>query len=102
MAEVRRTNWASPEASTGSVLEAIFRDEELRPSSWSNGPGDRYAAHSHYNKVLYCAHGCIRFEVAGEAFDLTPGDRLDIPPGVSHSAVVGPEGVKCVEAARSV
>jgi len=53
--------------------------------------------------VLYCARGSIRFDVpaSGESFELQPGDRLDIPPGTSHSALVGPEGATCVEAARN-
>jgi len=78
--------------------------ERLSPGWWSNGPGDRYAAHSHtYHKVLYCARGSIRFtlEATGESIDLAPGDRLDLPPGTPHSAVVGPEGVTCVEAAAT-
>jgi hypothetical protein len=32
---------------------------------------------------------------------LSPGDRLDIEPGIEHAATVGPDGVTCVEAARS-
>jgi hypothetical protein len=27
-----------------------------------------------------------------------PGDRLDLPAGVRHSAIVGPQGVTCLEA----
>jgi mannose-6-phosphate isomerase-like protein (cupin superfamily) len=98
------TPWRSEERPTEDALESIFRDEGLRPSWWSNGPGDRYAAHSHpYHKVLYCARGSIRFDLpaSGESFELHPGDRLDIPPGTQHSAVVGHEGVRCVEAARA-
>jgi len=55
------------------------------------------------NKVLYCAQGSIRFDLpaSGESFELHPGDRIDISPGTHHSALVGPEGVTCVEAARS-
>jgi len=35
--------------------------------SWSNGPGDRYAAHTHnYEKVLYCVDGAITFALEGE------------------------------------
>jgi hypothetical protein len=30
---------------------------------------------------------------------LVPGDRLDLPAGVGHSATVGPDGVECLEAA---
>jgi quercetin dioxygenase-like cupin family protein len=50
--------------------------------------------------VLFCARGGIRFLCGGEAIDLKPGDRLDTPPGIMHSAVVGPHGVTCIEAAR--
>jgi quercetin dioxygenase-like cupin family protein len=83
-------------------LDALLRGEGLSPRWWSNGPGDRYAAHSHsYHKVLYCSRGSITFVVEGESLVLSPGDRLDIPPNTSHSAVVGPEGVECVEAAKS-
>jgi mannose-6-phosphate isomerase-like protein (cupin superfamily) len=98
------TPWRAEEQPTEEALESIFRDEGLRPSWWSNGPGDRYGAHSHpYHKVLYCARGNIRFDLPalGEGFELRPGDRLDIPPQTPHSAVVGPDGVRCVEAARS-
>jgi len=37
---------------SGDGLRARLRDEGLDPSSWSNGPDDRYAAHTHdYDKV---------------------------------------------------
>ena len=36
----------------------------------------------------------------GERMDLAPGDRLDLPPRTPHSALVGPHGVRCVEAPR--
>ena len=96
------TPWPGPQPPFEADLEALLRREELQPRWWSNAPGDRYGAHSHpYHKVLYCARGSIRFLLdGGQALDLSPGERLDIPPGVSHSAVVGPKGVTCVEAAR--
>ena len=97
------TRWTGPHQPTREALEALFRAEHLSPSWWSNGPGDRYSAHSHtYHKILYCARGSIRFALdkTGEAIDLASGDRLDLPPGMTHSAVVGPEGVTCVEAPR--
>lgn len=72
-----------------------MRQEKLSPSWWSNGPGDHYSAHSHaYNKVLFCAEGSITFRVDPEGLDyvLQAGDRLDIPRGTVHSAVVGSKG----------
>src|SRR5262245_38658721 len=39
-----------------------MQQQGLSPYSWSNGPGDTYAVHSHsYEKVLYCVRGSIRF-----------------------------------------
>ena len=101
MPEVTLTRSQVPGAGR-SVLESAIRAEGLSPSWWSNGPGDQYAAHSHaYHKVLYCAEGSITFRLDnGREFELAPGDRLDIPPGTSHSAAVGPRGVTCVEAPR--
>lgn len=71
--------------------------------SWSNGPGARYAAHSHgYEKVLYCVNGSITFtlEAEGKRVELKPGDRMVLPAGTSHSALVGPAGCTCIEGRR--
>jgi mannose-6-phosphate isomerase-like protein (cupin superfamily) len=71
------------------------------PGSWSNGPGDRYAAHDHgYDKVLVVASGSIVFGLPErrERVELATGDRLDLPAGTVHDAVVGPLGVTCLEA----
>lgn len=90
----------------GSIEKGVqkkFAEEGLSPYRWSNGPHDVYAAHDHpYAKVLYCVQGSIRFrlEALAKVIDLKPGDRLDLPPHTAHSAVVGPEGVVCLEAHR--
>lgn len=97
------TPWPDPDPPSRSRLEAVFFREGLSPAWWSNGPHDRYSPHSHgYHKVLYCVSGGITFRIepGGPDIEMRPGDRLDIPPGTSHSAVVGPEGVTCVEAPR--
>lgn len=73
----------------------------LAASSWSNGPGDRYGAHRHdYDKVLVAARGAIVFSLpeADRDVSLAEGDRLDLPAGTLHAAVVGPSGVECLEA----
>ncbi len=78
-----------------------LRAEGLRPSPWSNGPGERYAAHDHgYDKVIVVDRGSIAFglPVEGTSIALAAGDRLELPARVRHDAVVGPGGVTCLEA----
>jgi hypothetical protein len=84
-------------------VAAAMRAQGLSPYCWSNGPHDTYAVHSHtYHKVLYCVRGSIRFELTDEhqSLALQAGDRLDLEPRTRHSAVVGPDGVVCLEAQR--
>ncbi len=84
-------------------LMSRLRAEATGCYSWSNGPGDRYAAHAHgYEKVLYCVEGAITFvlEDRGERLELNAGDRMVLPAGTRHSAVVGPSGCTCIEGRR--
>ena len=82
-----------------SALRARLIAEGLEPGAWSNGPGDRYAAHDHaYDKVIVVSAGSIRFGLTQGGFDLGVGDRLELLAGTSHDALVGPEGVTCLEA----
>jgi uncharacterized protein YjlB len=96
--------WAHSHEPTEAELRQIMRAEGLEPFSWSNGSGDRYPVHSHaYHKVIYCVVGGISFALPGQGnrtVDLKPGDRLELPVGVNHGAVVGEEGVLCLEGHR--
>jgi quercetin dioxygenase-like cupin family protein len=82
-----------------SALRAQLIDEGLEPGAWSNGPGERYAAHEHdYDKVIVVTAGSIRFGLLHGTMDLAEGDRLELLAGTSHDAVVGGSGVTCLEA----
>ncbi len=73
------------------------------PTTWSNGPGDRYGEHEHpTTKLLVCAEGSITFLVGpnGDPAELHAGDGFELPAGTRHSAIVGPEGCTCVEGHR--
>jgi quercetin dioxygenase-like cupin family protein len=85
---------------TPADLEARLVAQGLTPSSWSNGPGDTYAAHQHgYDKVLVAARGSITFHLVDTGADVTlsTGERLDLPAGTVHAATVGSQGVTCLE-----
>jgi quercetin dioxygenase-like cupin family protein len=84
-------------------LMARLRSEATGCYSWSNGPKDRYAPHSHgYEKVLYCVEGSITFVLDGEdrRIELAAGDRMVLPAGTVHSAEVGDGGCTCIEGRR--
>jgi quercetin dioxygenase-like cupin family protein len=85
-----------------SDLDGRLRAEGLDPGRWSNGPGDRYAPHDHgYDKVIVVERGSIRFGLGDRtAVELAEGDRLELPAGTTHDALVGPAGVVCLEAHR--
>jgi len=95
------TPWSDPEPPTQPALWQRMVDEGLSPHTWSNGPHDVYAAHSHgYNKVIYVVDGSITFGLPalGKQLMLKAGDRLDLPAGIIHDAQVGAHGVICLEA----
>jgi quercetin dioxygenase-like cupin family protein len=89
---------------TSEQLMTRLRGEATGCYSWSNGPDDRYAPHSHtYEKVLYCVDGSITFILEAEhakRIELKAGDRMVLPAGTIHSAVVGPAGCTCIEGKR--
>jgi hypothetical protein len=87
-----------------AAAEERLRALDVAPHAWSNGPGDRYAAHEHgTTKLLVCAEGSITFLV-GEAAtpaELRAGEGFILPAGTRHAAVVGPDGCTCLEGHRS-
>lgn len=83
------------------LARRTFTEEGLDPTAWSNGPHATYSAHTHErDKLLFCIEGSIVFRTADGEVSMKPGDRLDLPAGTRHSAVVGDAGVTCWEAFR--
>jgi quercetin dioxygenase-like cupin family protein len=88
----------------GSPVEDKLRAEADQCYQWSNEPGAEYAIHSHpYRKILYVAEGSITFTPAGQMpIVMRAGDRMDLPAGTPHGAVVGADGVICWEGQAKV
>ena len=60
---------------------------------WQDPAGTVYPEHSHKGKVaLMLTDGSITFTINGESKELIAPTRFDVPVGVMHSAVVGPDG----------
>lgn len=95
-AGVRR--WPAEAPPDEALLRALLAEEGLEVFPWSNGPGELYAPHVHgYDKVLYAVQGSISFGLTDGQVVLEAGDRLELPAGIEHAAVVGPNGVQCLE-----
>lgn len=95
--------WPRDRAARPQAIEALMQAENLPYYKWSNGPYDVYGTHQHsYHKVIYVLEGSITFGLPdwGESISLDAGDRLDLPAGVRHDAVVGAQGVACLEGHR--
>ena len=95
------TPWPDSTTPTEATLKQLCADEGLSPYPWSNGPHDVYSAHTHsYDKVIYVVRGSITFGLPelDQKLTLKAGDRLDLPAGTVHDAVVGADGVLCLEA----
>jgi quercetin dioxygenase-like cupin family protein len=101
--KVEVIRWSSGTRPDEETLKKILAEEDLDAYRWSNGPGDVYSAHTHsFNKVIYVVSGSITFGLpdSGEQVTLNFGDRLNLAAGVAHNAIVGSEGVVCLEAHR--
>lgn len=97
----RLTPWVGSEIPTEAAIRHVLEVEGLRYQRWSNGPLDVYFAHSHsFHKAIYVVAGAITFTLPkdGTSFTMQVGDRLDLPAGTIHEAVVSTLGVECLEA----
>jgi quercetin dioxygenase-like cupin family protein len=99
------TPWPPEAPLKPQAIEARMQAENLPYYRWSNGPGDVYGVHHHsYHKIIYVIAGSIVFRLprSDRQVALGVGDRLALPAGTAHGAMVGPEGVICLEAHQPV
>ena len=97
---IQTKKWDRDVPPTEVMLAQQLRDEGMEPMRWSNAASTVYHAHTHdYHKVIYVVSGTIifGFRIIGEPTILTAGDRLSLPAGIEHNAVVGDGGVVCLE-----
>ncbi|MBW4436241.1 MAG: cupin domain-containing protein [Pleurocapsa minor GSE-CHR-MK-17-07R] len=100
---VRVMRWTGGQHPTVSTISRTMQKEGLRPFLWENSPNYRYAVRSHnYKKIMYVVEGVLEFTFpdSNQRVKLKTGDRVEIPAGVRHSAIVGSTGAKCLEAAQ--
>ena len=78
-------------------IQILEKEGFLYVYEWSDKPGTVYQEHTHQDKVtIFVTEGSIEVTIKGLVQALKAGDRLNIPPLIPHSAVVGPEGCQYV------
>lgn len=105
MTDAPTTTSMPAQALEAEITQRLAQEGLRHVTRWSNGPHALYAVHDHpYGKVLFVTAGEITFTLAphGRRVVMKPGDRLDVPAHTPHRAVVGPDGVVCLEAHREV
>lgn len=101
---VRVIRWTGGQHPTLSAITRQMQKEGLRPYVWDNTPNYRYAVRTHgYHKIMYVVEGNIEVTLpdSNQRVRLRSGDRVEIPAGVRHGAIIGSSGAKCVEAAAN-
>ena len=71
------------------VLRRALEREGMATAWWSEMPGARVPRHAHpFPEARWVISGYLRVLVEGEAVDLGPGDRLDLPAETPHAIEV--------------
>jgi len=101
---IKLTRWKGGQHPTFETITRKMSEEGLRPYTWQNGPNFRMAARSNgYIKVMYCVEGSLELMLPdiNQSVFLRPGDRIELPAGLRHATIIGPNGARCVESALS-
>src|SRR5438067_258724 len=101
--DIKIIRWRGGQHPTHQAITQKLQQEGLRPYTWKNGPNYRDAVRSHgYSKILYCVEGSIEIVLpdVNQTVLLRPGDRMELPRGVRHATIIGPQGAQCVESVK--
>jgi quercetin dioxygenase-like cupin family protein len=103
MPKITLTRWPADAGQiTINKIRARLEQEGLRPYRFDMVPGDAYGDHAHPEaEIRWVVSGRMRVLIDHEEIILEPGDRLDLPANVVHSAdVFGEEVVVTLCASR--
>lgn len=87
---------------TETKLRALLEPRGYAVARYTYPPGTRFPPHTHGEaKIDAVLEGTFRMGMHGQFVDLRPGDWLEVPAGVEHSAeVVGDATVVSLDAVK--
>ncbi len=91
--EVKILRWDRPVIPDESQLRTELVQEGYSVFKWADSAGTTYSPHEHdHHESIWVIEGEMEFEIDSEKLRLSAGDRLFLPKGTLHTAVVpGPE-----------
>lgn len=100
---VQVTLWAEPGTPVEADIRARLIADGYQAVKWQNEAATGYPPHAHiYPETLWLLEGSLTVVLPAESrlLDLTPGDRVELPKGVLHGTMAGPEGAVYLLATR--
>lgn len=91
--KLERIPWSGAAEPTESELRATLERDGFSVWQWTDPPGSTYTPHHHdHDESIVCVAGEITFGADGQQLTLSPGDRLMLPKGTTHTAEAGASG----------
>jgi len=79
------------------IFKKLKKEGYVNLFVWSDPPNAFYDWHVHpFNEVRWVVEGEITIETEERVYRLKPGDKLKVPAGTRHKALVGSSGVTYV------
>ncbi len=96
-------HWNEPLPPDQSKLRKQLESEGYTVTEWSDSPGTVHERHSHSDdQTHWIISGTLAFEVDGEKYLLSKGDRDFLPANTEHAAFVpGSEPVRYLIGVKS-
>jgi quercetin dioxygenase-like cupin family protein len=100
---VRVALWEAATPPSEETLRGQLSAEGYGVVRWQNEPRTGYPPHAHiYPETLWVITGSVSALLPAELriLELLPGDRVELPAGMLHAVVAGPEGAAYLLATR--
>lgn len=100
---VQVTLWAGPGQPSEAGLRAQLTADGYQVVRWASEPATGYPPHLHiYPETIWLVAGSLTVLLPAEdrLLELGPGDRAEMPAGLVHGTLAGPDGAVYLLATR--
>ena len=100
---VRAVLWEGRGKPSEEAIREQLTAEGYGVVRWTNEPATGYPPHAHiYPETMWVVSGNLTVVLPADSrlLELLPGDRVEIPQGVLHGVMAGPEGATYLLATR--